>query len=88
MLRAMLVQYLVGLRVGLDRDAQRLVNECVEGDVLGSHGLILGGALPFEVRAIEPTVRVLLRVRHVESSRLRFVGGGQIWYIRMRSRGS
>jgi CRP-like cAMP-binding protein len=27
-----------------DRETQRLVNECAEGNVFGSHGLILGGA--------------------------------------------
>ena len=31
----------------LDRETQRLVNECVEGDVFGSHGLIpLSGRCP------------------------------------------
>jgi CBS domain-containing protein len=40
----------------LGRRTQRLVNECAEGDAFGSHGLILGGALPGEARAIELTV--------------------------------
>lgn len=48
----------------LDRDTQRLVNECGEGDVFGSHGLIQGGPLPYEARAVEPTVCVMLQAEH------------------------
>ncbi|MDP8926371.1 MAG: DUF294 nucleotidyltransferase-like domain-containing protein [Actinomycetota bacterium] len=45
----------------LDTQTQILVNECGEGDIFGSHGLIRRGALPYEARAIEPTVCLLLK---------------------------
>jgi len=72
----------------LDRETQRLVNECVEGDAFGSHGLILGGAgvdlrgqsrRAYGVSASPgPACRELpIAVR-----------GCQFWYIRMRSKGS
>jgi CBS domain-containing protein len=51
----------------VDRDTQRLIEECAEGEVFGSHGLIRGGPLPYEARAVEPTVCVLLQGRHFES---------------------
>lgn len=43
-----------------DRESGRLVDEYGEGDLFGNYGLINGGRLPFEVRALEPTVCVLL----------------------------
>ncbi|MEW6637317.1 MAG: DUF294 nucleotidyltransferase-like domain-containing protein [Actinomycetota bacterium] len=48
----------------LDNETQVLIRECAEGDVFGSHGLLRGGALPYEARAVEPTVCILLRARH------------------------
>ena len=48
----------------LDTQTQRLVGECGEGRVFGGHGLVEGGALPYEARTVEPTVCVLLRAEH------------------------
>jgi CBS domain-containing protein len=45
----------------LDPQTQRLVGECGEGRVFGGHGVVEGGALPYEARTVEPTVCVLLR---------------------------
>jgi CBS domain-containing protein len=45
----------------LDTQTQILVEECGEGDVFGIHGLLRRGALPYEARAVEPTVCLLLR---------------------------
>jgi CBS domain-containing protein len=45
----------------LDTQTQRLIRECGEGKVFGGHGLIEGGALPYEARTVEPTVCILLR---------------------------
>jgi CBS domain-containing protein len=45
----------------LDTQTQILVEECGEGDIFGIHGLIRRGALPYEARAVEPTVCLLLR---------------------------
>lgn len=45
----------------LDPQTQRLVGECGEGRAFGGHGLVEGGALPYEARTIEPTVCMLLR---------------------------
>jgi CBS domain-containing protein len=47
----------------LDPQTQRLVGECGEGRVFGGHGLVEGGALPYEARTVKPTVCVLLRAR-------------------------
>jgi len=44
----------------LDGETQRLVGEFGEGGVFGSHGLIRHGPLPYEARAVEPTVCVLV----------------------------
>lgn len=44
----------------LEAGTRRLVAEYGEGGVFGSHGLVRGGALPYEARAVEPTVCVLL----------------------------
>lgn len=43
-----------------EKESGRLVDEYGEGDLFGNYGLIKGGPLPFEVRAVEPTVCVLL----------------------------
>jgi CBS domain-containing protein len=42
-------------------ESRRLVGECGEGDLFGIYGLMRGGALPYEARAAEPTVCLLLR---------------------------
>ncbi|MDQ4105694.1 MAG: DUF294 nucleotidyltransferase-like domain-containing protein, partial [Actinomycetota bacterium] len=46
-----------------EKDSGRLVDEYGEGDIFGNYGLMRGGPLPFEVRAVEPTVCVLLAAR-------------------------
>ncbi len=46
-----------------DRESGQLVDEYGEGDLFGNHGLINGGRLPFEARALEPAVCVLLGAR-------------------------
>lgn len=46
-----------------NRETGRLVDEYGEGDLFGNYGLINGGRLPFEARALEPTVCVLLGAR-------------------------
>lgn len=43
-----------------EKESGRLVDEYGEGDIFGNFGLLKGGPLPFEVRAIEPTVCVLI----------------------------
>lgn len=43
-----------------EKESGRLVDEYSEGDIFGNFGLLKGGPLPFEVRAIEPTVCVLI----------------------------
>jgi CBS domain-containing protein len=48
----------------LDTETQRLADECGEGDVFGSHGLVRGGALPYEARAVEASVCMLVRGTH------------------------
>lgn len=50
----------------LDTDTQLLVDECREGSVFGGYGLVRRGALPYEARAIEPTVCILLRAEHFQ----------------------
>lgn len=45
----------------LEAGTRLLVAEYGEGGVFGSHGLVRGGVLPYEARAVEPTVCVLLR---------------------------
>lgn len=61
-------QYLYVVESGfvrlLDTETQRLIDECGEGDVFGSHGLVRGGALPYEARAVEATVCMLVRGAH------------------------
>lgn len=43
-----------------ERRSGRLVDEYGEGDVFGNYGLMNGGPLPHEARAVEPTVCVLV----------------------------
>ena len=43
-----------------EKESGRLVDEYGERDIFGNYGLMNGGQLPFEVRATEPTVCVLL----------------------------
>jgi CBS domain-containing protein len=43
-----------------DAETRRLVDECGEGDVFGSYGLVRGGPLPYEARVVEPAVCCLL----------------------------
>ena len=43
-----------------EKESGRLVDEYGERDLFGNYGLMNGGRLPFEVRATEPTVCVLL----------------------------
>ena len=43
-----------------EKESGRLVDEYGERDIFGNFGLLKGGPLPFEVRAIEPTVCVLV----------------------------
>lgn len=43
-----------------DARTGRLVDEYGEGEMFGNYGLMKGGPLPFEARAVEPTVCVLL----------------------------
>jgi CBS domain-containing protein len=50
----------------IDTQTQRLMAECGEGDLFGSHGLIHRGPLPYEARAVEPTVCVLIRAEHFQ----------------------
>ncbi|GIV60555.1 MAG: hypothetical protein KatS3mg043_1644 [Rhodothermaceae bacterium] len=45
----------------MDIDAQRLIDKCGEGDTFGAFGLIKGGALIYEAKAVEPTVCALLK---------------------------
>ncbi len=45
----------------MDVDQQRLIDKCGEGDVFGSFGLLKGGALIYEAKAVEPTVCALLK---------------------------
>lgn len=46
----------------VDAATGRLAAEYGEGGVFGSHGPVRGGPLPYEARAAEPTVCVLVRV--------------------------
>ena len=43
-----------------EKESGRLVDEYGEKDIFGNYGLMNGGRLPYEARAIEPTVCVLL----------------------------
>jgi CBS domain-containing protein len=43
-----------------DEERNRLINMVGEGGVFGSYGLLQGGILPYEAKAIEPTVCALL----------------------------
>ena len=44
----------------MDVDGRRLLDMCGEGAQFGSYGLMQGGILPYEARAVEPTVCALL----------------------------
>ncbi|MEM8560224.1 MAG: DUF294 nucleotidyltransferase-like domain-containing protein, partial [Bacteroidota bacterium] len=44
----------------LDAQQQRLIEMCGEGTHFGSYGLVEGGVLPYEARAVEPTVCALI----------------------------
>ncbi|WP_047866683.1 DUF294 nucleotidyltransferase-like domain-containing protein [Rubrobacter aplysinae] len=44
-----------------DAHTGRLVEEYGEGEMFGNYALMKGGELPFEARAVEPTVGLLLR---------------------------
>lgn len=44
----------------INNETGRLVDEYGEADVFGNYGLMRGGALPYEARAVEPTVCLLL----------------------------
>lgn len=45
----------------MDVEKQRLIDKCSEGDVIGSFGLLKGGAAIYEAKAVEPTVCVFLK---------------------------
>ncbi len=45
----------------MDVDQQRLLDKCGEGDIFGSFGLIKGGVLIYEAKAVEPTVCAVLK---------------------------
>lgn len=45
----------------MDVEKQRLIDKCSEGDVVGSFGLLKGGAAIYEAKAVEPTVCVFLK---------------------------
>ncbi len=46
----------------MDVAQQRLLDKCGEGDVFGSFGLLKGGSLIYEAKAVEPTVCAVLKV--------------------------
>ena len=45
-------------------EEQRLIDLCGEGAQFGSYGMLQGGILPYEARAVEPTVCALLAAEH------------------------
>ncbi|GIV57822.1 MAG: hypothetical protein KatS3mg042_0735 [Rhodothermaceae bacterium] len=47
----------------MDVDTQRLLDKCGEGSTFGAFGLIKGGALIYEARAVEPTVCAVLEAK-------------------------
>ena len=50
-----------------DDDQNRLINMVGEGSIFGSYGLLQGGILPYEAKAVEPTVCALLSAAHFQS---------------------
>ncbi|MDX1531266.1 MAG: cyclic nucleotide-binding domain-containing protein, partial [Rhodothermales bacterium] len=48
----------------MNAEENRLIDMCGEGSQFGSYGLIQGGILPYEARAVEPTVCALLSADH------------------------
>jgi CBS domain-containing protein len=49
-----------------DVDQNRLVTMVGEGSSFGSYGLLQGGILPYEAKAVEPTVCALLSAEHFQ----------------------
>lgn len=47
-----------------DHDQNRLITMVGEGSTFGSYGLLQGGILPYEAKAVEPTVCALLSAAH------------------------
>ncbi len=47
----------------MEKESGRLVDEYGEKDIFGNYGLMNGGRLPYEARATEPTVCVLLNAK-------------------------
>ncbi len=47
-----------------DDEQGKLLNMVGEGSVFGSYGLLQGGILPYEAKAVEPTVCALLSAEH------------------------
>ncbi len=50
-----------------DADQNRLINMVGEGSLFGSYGLLQGGILPYEAKAVEPTVCALLSAEHFQN---------------------
>ncbi len=49
-----------------DDEQNRLINMVGEGSIFGSYGLLQGGILPYEAKAVEPTVCALLSAAHFQ----------------------
>ena len=50
-----------------DANQNRLVNMVGEGSIFGSYGMLQGGILPYEAKAVEPTVCALLSAEHFQN---------------------
>jgi CBS domain-containing protein len=50
----------------MDMDQQRLIDKCGEGDTFGAFGLIKGGTMIYEAKAVEPTVCALLKAERFQ----------------------